>query len=272
MFYKPKGHIIIAASARGYKFGSTIVRRACVTVAAESESSVIIEATDAVDLNDDMADAVGAANSSIGKGSEFLGRLKSYSLSFKSAVAEKLSPLSVVSDNTMELSDVGSSDHVEHQRMNSSEGVVGESGSGGSSLMSSMMTKALQAAASVASDYRGTSAASSSSLPSGATVSAESLTTALTDTSNELRNLLTSSPLITTQIHQRITKIARVRLAGAFVYSHTTCTLHSLFVIACSSGLLHEFLSIGFKNRRWSAPRPQPCAFGCTECLNNVLL
>ena len=53
VFYKPKGQILIGASARGYKFGSTVVRRACVTVAGESESPVTIEALDPVTPNVD---------------------------------------------------------------------------------------------------------------------------------------------------------------------------------------------------------------------------
>ncbi len=212
LFYKPKGHIIIGASARGYKFGSTVVRRACVTVAAESESPVAIEALDAVDLNDDLANALVTTNSSIGKGSEFLGRLKSYSLSFKSAVAEKLSAPSAASENTVESSAAGSFDDSEHI-IGSSNGPAGESQSGSSSLMSSMMTKALQAAASVTSDYRGGGAASITSLPQGSPP-AELLTSMLSDTSNELRTLLATSPLITTQFYHSVTKLVRIKLSG----------------------------------------------------------
>ncbi len=213
LFYKPKGHIIIGASARGYKFGSTVVRRACVTVAAESESPVDIEALDAVDLNDDLANALVATNSSIGKGSEFLGRLKSYSLSFKSAVAEKLSAPSAAYETALESGAAGSLDDSEHI-ISSSNGHAGEINSGSNSLMSSMMTKALQAAASVTSDYRGVSAASFTSLPQGSLPTAESLTSMLSDASNELRILLAASPLITTQFYHSVTKLVRIKLSG----------------------------------------------------------
>lgn len=225
VFYKPKGQILIGASARGYKFGATVVRRACVTVAAESESSVTIEALDPVDLNDDLADALVATNTPTGKGSEFLGRLKSYSLSFKSAVAEKLSAPTVASESNHESGDIESPDSTEHHRANGNEGMASESSTGSSSLMSSMMTKALQAAASVASDYRGSSAASSSSLPSGVPLSAENLTSTLSHAANELRDVLAASSLVTSQLYQNVTKLVRVRLSGAI------CPLAKSFAI-----------------------------------------
>jgi len=220
VFYKPKGQILVGASARGYKFGNTVVRRACVTVAAESESLVNIEASDPVDVNDDLADGLVASNSSIGKSSEFFGRLKSYSISFKSAVAEKLSATSNTSENSHELCDLGFVDSSEHTRDNA---FVTEIQPSGNSLMSNMMTKALQAAASVASDYRGSSVSSTSSLPSGAPPSAESLTSTLSCVANELRELVASSASssITTHYYQNVTKLVRGRLAGIIpVYLH----------------------------------------------------
>jgi len=79
-----------------------------------------------------------------------------------------------------------------------------------------MMTKALQAAASVASDYRGSSVSSASFLPSGAPPSAESLTSTLSFAANELRELVASSASssITTHYYQNVTKLVRGRLAG----------------------------------------------------------
>lgn len=214
VFYKPKGQIIVGASARGYKFGNTVVRRACVTVAAESESSVVIESMDAVDMNDDFANGSIVTNVSSGKGSEFLGLLKSYSLSFKSAVAEKLSAPSAASDNTAEPSDSGSSDGVESKRAGGCDGNAGESHSGNNSIMSSMMTKALQAAVSVASDYRHGSVAPSPTAASGMPPSAENLTASLLDTANELRQMVANSSANTTQYYQSVTKVVRVKLSG----------------------------------------------------------
>jgi hypothetical protein len=216
VFYKPKGQIIVGASARGYKFGSTIVRRACVTVAAESESLMTIESLDAVDMNDDLADGLIATNTSSGKGSEFLGRLKSYSLSFKSAVAEKLSAPSVASDNSVEQFETGSADVSEHKRACGHEANVGESHSGSNSIMSSMMTKALQAAVSVASDYRGGSGAPSLLSPSGSPQSAESLTSSIFNVATELRGIVAqaASSAITSQYYQIVTKVVRVKLTG----------------------------------------------------------
>ena len=159
-------------------------------------------------------------HSPIGKSSEFFGRLKSYSISFKSAVAEKLSATSNTSENSHELCDLGFVDSSEHTRDNA---FVTEIQPSGNSLMSNMMTKALQAAASVASDYRGSSVSSTSSLPSGAPPSAESLTSTLSCAANELRELVASSASssITTHYYQNVTKLVRGRLAGIIpVYLH----------------------------------------------------
>lgn len=216
VFYKPKGQIIVGASARGYKFGSTVVRRACVTVAAESESSVAIEPLDAVDMNDDLADGLIPTTTSNAKGSEFLGRLKSYSLSFKSAVAEKLSTPAAALDNIVEPGETGTSDGIENKRASGHDGNVGETYSGSNGIMSSMMTKALQAAASVASDYRGSGVIPSSTAPPAAPQSAESLTSSLLDAATELRVIVANaaSSAITTQYYQNVTKVVRVKLAG----------------------------------------------------------
>jgi len=188
VFYMPKGQILVGATARGYKYGSSVVRRACVTVAAESEASVAIENVDP----------------------------------FKSAVAEKLSaPSSVASEKiVVELADLGAADG-DHQRVGGNDGSSSESNTGSNGLMSSMMTKALQAAASVASDYRGSNASTSSSLSTGAPPSAENLTASLSETAHELRRLLetsASSDSATESDKLRnyhfVTKLVRVRLTG----------------------------------------------------------
>jgi hypothetical protein len=218
VFFKPKGLILVGASARGYKLGNVIVRRACVTVAAEAESSVAIEALDAVDVNDDLADGlVGASSSSpIAKGSEFLGRLKNYSISLKSAVAEKLSVSSAGHEQSLESDDSGVVHNSELPRDGGNEASASDTQSSGNSLMSSMMNKALQAAALVASDYRGSSALSASSTASGSPASAEVLTSMMADAAHELRDVSTTSAscAITTQHYQRLTKLVRVRVAG----------------------------------------------------------
>ena len=219
VFYMPKGQILVGATARGYKYGSSVVRRACVTVAAESEASVAIENVDPVDANDDLADGLVTATATSGK---FLGRLKSYSQSFKSAVAEKLSaPSSVASEKiVVELADLGAADG-DHQRVGGNDGSSSESNTGSNGLMSSMMTKALQAAASVASDYRGSNASTSSSLSTGAPPSAENLTASLSETTHELRRLLETSASSDSATeydklrnYHFVTKLVRVRLTG----------------------------------------------------------
>ena len=217
VFYMPKGQILVGATARGYKYGSIIVRRACVTVAAESESSVTIETLDAVDVNDDLADALGTTTAT----SAFLGRLKSYSLSFKSAVAEKLSAPSVAAEKTVELGDLGSVDG-DHARVGDASGSESTAGSNG--LMSSMMTKALQAAALVASDYRGSSAVNPSTLSPGTPPSAENLTVSAYETANELWRLLDTSASAASATesdklcnYHYITKLVRVKLTGGML-------------------------------------------------------
>jgi hypothetical protein len=251
VFYKPKGQIIVGASARGYKLGSTVIRRACVTVAAESESSVAIESLDAVDINDDFADGLVITSASTGKGSEFLGRLKSYSLSFKSAVAEKLSSPSPATDNTVEFGDAGSSDSSssETKRASVQDGCIGESHSGSNGIMSSMMTKALQAAVSVASDYRGSGITPALTSPPAAPLSAESLTSSMLHTANDLRHIVENAASSATNIqhYQSVTKIVRVKVSGVLPFTSSQVNFPMSFF---NSGLLHDFLAIGFKNRR----------------------